>query len=188
MKRVAQDSQPYFHRLEFRNLTLLLRTNVYNAPEDAPESPCILAAFKDQKWFAISERTSIQERYHLENLSETDMIYIESGHLRLTDPNKSQMVEEFKKRNDPAKEFTFFIPSKQDEVPITRSVFFKRQTYEKLITSPLDTSSIELVNIDAKEEMTVDLFHRHEHRSTREDDYNRTVFASTRLRFVQCMF
>jgi hypothetical protein len=181
MKRAVEPC-PCFHRLDFQGLTLLLRMGEFNG---VPDSSCVLASFKDQTWFAVSERTLVQERYHLEGLSEADMIYIQSGHLRLSDPESSKLIEDFKARNDPAKEFAFRIPPGVEEVPVARSVFFKRQTYQKLIAG----ISIKLVSVDAGEEMTVDLFHSHEHHSTRkEGDYDRTVFASTRLRFVPFAF
>ena len=181
------DPPPFFHRLEFPNLTLLLRANAYNMPEDAPDSSCILASTDDKKkWFAVSERTATQERYHLEKLNEADMAYISSGFLKVSDPKP---IDEFKKRHDPAKKIEFFLPSGAEEVPVARSEFFRRQTYQKLIALPESTSCIHLVSITADDVMmTVDLFHRHEHISTRDDDYDRTVYVSTRIRFVPFEF
>ena len=179
-KRTA-DPTPHFHRLNFQNLTLLVRAN-------AQDSPGVLAAYRDQKWFAVAERTYTQERYHLEKLSDADMIYIESGFLRVEDSNKSKMIEEFKKRNESGSRFAFSIPPGVEEVPIARSALFKRQIYQKVIASQDYASHIELVDVTVDDEMTVDLFHSHEHQATRDGDYDRTVFVSTRLRFVPIAF
>ena len=185
MKR-AGSPPPYFHRLEFGKITLLLRANAHNGPEDAPESSCVLASYNDQMWFAVSARNWVQERYKLEGLTDADMIYIESGHLKTDDPNSATLIQEFKERNDPATQIVYYIPHEVDEVPIAQAAIFRRQTYQKLIASPDESSHVELMSVVAKDEMTVSLFHRHEHSGTREGDYDRTVFGSTSLRFVPC--